>query len=221
MIIQSLLAFALVTATAGQALTVTSSPGAPDPGPAAGQTVLVNFDTMTLPAGYTLTGGYNYQTGTTGGAAAPAGDTTQYLYVSSALSPNTATLTTAFDLKSISFYWGSIDKYNQVDVLGANGVTLGSFGGGMFPPSNGDQHGSSTNERVFFTTSAGEAITGLRFSSTGIAFELDNIAGTPTGDGNANGIVPEPASWALMIGGFAFVGLAARRRRGTMPSVTA
>jgi hypothetical protein len=29
----------------------------------------------------------------------------------------------------------------------------------------------------------------------------------------ANSLVPEPASWALMLGGFGLVGLAIRRRR--------
>lgn len=210
------LALALVTATAGHALTYTATPGAPDPGPAAGESILVDFSSATLPAGYSLTGGYTYATGTTSAGAAPAGDTTQYLYVSSALSPNNATLTTAFDLSKISFYWGSIDTYNSVDVLGAGGVTLGSFGGSLFPPSNGDQHAATSNERVSFTAGTGEAITGLRFISTGVAFEIDDIAGTPAGDGNANGIVPEPAAWALMITGFGMVGSIARRRRDTM-----
>nr|WP_295662546.1 PEPxxWA-CTERM sorting domain-containing protein [Polymorphobacter sp.] len=221
MIKATALALALATATAGHALTYTVAPGAPDPGPAAGQSILVDFNSATLPAGYTLTGAYTYATGTTNAGAAPAGDKTQYLYVSSALSPNNATLTTAFDLSKISFYWGSIDKYNSVDVLGAGGVTLGSFGGSLFPPSDGDQHMATSNERVSFTASTGEVITGLRFTSTGVAFEVDDIAGTPAGDGNANGVVPEPAAWALMIGGFGMVGVASRRRRSAISTVAA
>jgi len=47
-------------------------------------------------------------------------------------------------------------------------------------------------------------ITGLRFGSTGVAFEFDNFAAAA---------VPEPAAWAKMIGGFGLVGAAARRRR--------
>lgn len=106
-------------------------------------------------------------------------------------------------------------------MLGAGGVTLGSFGGSLFPPSNGDQHAATSNERVSFTAGTGEVITGLRFTSTGVAFEVDDIAGTPVGDGNANGIVPEPATWALMIVGFGMVGVTARRRRSGMPSFSA
>ncbi len=207
-------AAALAAASAGQAVTVTSSFGSPDPGPGMGESILVDFNSMTLPAGYTLTGGYGYATGSSSSAATPAGDTTQYLYVSSALTPNNATLTTAFALKSISFYWGSIDKYNSVDVLGAGGATLGSFAGGMLMPANGDQSVPATNRRVYFSAGSGETITGLRFNSTGVAFELDDVAG------KAAGAVPEPAAWALMIAGFGMIGVASRRRR-SMPAVTA
>jgi hypothetical protein len=42
----------------------------------------------------------------------------------------------------------------------------------------------------------------------GFAVTLDNVAVSP-----ANSLVPEPASWALMLGGFGLVGLAIRRRR--------
>lgn len=214
----------MASATASQALTYSVAAGAPDPGyAAAGQTLLVDFNSATLPGGYTLTGGYGYSTGTTTGAAAPAGDTSQYLYVSSAITPNNATLTTAFDLASISFYWGSIDTYNSVEVLGTSGsvpVVLGTYGGSTFSPANGDQSSASTNERVFFTAGTGEAITGLRFTSTGVAFEVDDVAGSPITEGNPNGAVPEPAAWALMIAGFGMVGTAARRRR-TIKTVAA
>lgn len=202
----------LASATAGHALTVSSAFGAPDPGPAMGESVLVDFNSTTLPAGYTLTGGYGYAMGSSSSAAAPAGDASQYLYVSSALTPNNATLTTAFALKSVSFYWGSIDTYNTVDVLGKGGVTLGSFGGGTLMPANGDQTIPSTNRRVYFTAGSGEVITGLKFISNGVAFELDDVAGTAA--------VPEPAVWGLMIAGFGMVGAAARRRR-TMATVAA
>lgn len=48
-------------------------------------------------------------------------------------------------------------------------------------------------------------ITSLTFTDTNDEFWHGIQIGT--------GAVPEPAGWALMIGGFAFVGLAARRRR--------
>ena len=203
----------IMSATAGHAVTYTAVAGAPDPGFSADQTSLVDFDTPTPPPGYTLTGGYGFRTGTSGDAAAPAQDATQYFYVSSALTPNKATLTTAFDLSKISFYWGSIDTYNSVDVLGAGGITLGLFGGALFQPANGDQTGSSSNERVTFTANRGEVITGLRFVSTGVAFELDTVAGAAAVNGDANAAVPEPAAWVMMVGGLGLVDATARRRR--------
>ena len=209
----------LVSATAGHALTYTVTPGAPDPGFAVGQLSLVDFNTNVLPAGFTLTGGYGYRTGSTSEAAAPAGDTTQYLYVSSALSPNNATRTSPYALSSVSFYWGSIDTYNSVTVLGANGTSLGTFGGSLFPPANGDQGASTSNERVNFTAGPGEAITGLRFASTGVAFEVDSVAGSPLGGISGTGAVPEPATWAMMLVGLGAVGVGVRRRNRTMVAV--
>ena len=195
-------AAAMTFATAANAVTFSSTAGAPDPGVGPGETVLVDFDSA-LPAGYAVSGDFGLTTGSTGAAAAPAGDASQYFYVSSAIPTGIATLSTP-GLKRISFYWGSIDTYNFVDVLGPGGTTLLSVSGSMLPPANGDQGAGITNRRVFFTAAPGETITGLRFTSTGVAFELDTIGGSA---------VPEPATWGLLVMGFGLVGLSARRRR--------
>lgn len=200
---------ALLSAAAASAVTVMSVPGAPDPGPFAGQKLVVTFDAPNA-MGYSFDGNIHTAMSSSSSAAEPAGDTTTFGYVSSAFEPSTSTLTTP-GVKSISFYWGSIDTYNSVDVLGAGGTVLKTIVGGQIPPADGNQEVSSTNRRVDITAGAGETITGLRFKSTGVAFEFDNFA--------AAGAVPEPASWALFIGGFAMVGAASRRRR--MVSVAA
>lgn len=210
-------ALALLAAGSAQAVTVTSTFGAPDPGVGMGETILVDFN-GDLPDGYSLTGAFSYAMGTTSAAAAPAGDETRYLVVSSAMPNGIATLTTAFDLSTLSFYWGSIDDYNSVEVLGANGSVLLSLDGANLPPANGGQSQPATNRRVFFTAGEDEVITGLRFTSTGVAFEIDDIAGTAAGDGTGGG-VPEPATWAMMLVGFGMVGASVRRRQ--FKSVTA
>ncbi|WP_310497942.1 PEPxxWA-CTERM sorting domain-containing protein [Sandarakinorhabdus sp.] len=195
-------------ATAANAVGVVGAFGAPDPGKSANQDYVVTFDAPDA-AGYSWTGGLGTSCASLPGvAAAPAGDATCFGYVSSDLTPNTATLDTP-DLQSISFYWGSIDLYNTVEVLDQFGNVLLTETGGMLPPSNGDQSLGSTNRRIFFSAGAGERISGLRFTSTGVAYEFDDFA--------AN--VPEPASWAMLIAGFGLVGATARRRR--MTSVTA
>jgi len=201
-------------AAAANAVTVMSVPGAPDPGPSGGQSILVDFNSA-LPAGFTLTGNYAYATGTSANGAAPAGDMTRYLYASSALPGNSATLSSALNLSRVSFYWGSIDKYNTVDVLGAGGATIYSLNGSMLPPSNGDQSASSTNRRVSFTAGTGEVITGLKFISNGVAFEVDDVAGKIAGSGSGS-TVTEPGVWTMLIAGFGLVGVGSRRRRMTV-----
>jgi hypothetical protein len=192
--------------TAQAVVTFSTLPGAPDPGPAAGQTIVVDFDNPNAP-GYVFSAGINTAIGSLPGVyAAPAGDTTVFGYVSSAVTPNTTTLTTP-KLDSISLYVGSIDTFNLLEVLDGSGNVLLSIPGSLLPPADGDQGASDTNRRVFIDRVSGAAIEGLRFTSTGVAFEFDDIATTA---------VPEPATWAMLIAGFGLVGFAARRRRATV-----
>lgn len=197
---------ALIAAAPLAAASFVTTAGSPDPGIGAGEALVVTFDAPAA-AGYSWTGNLNVATGSSDAAAAPAGDATAYGYVSSALNPNWAELSTP-DLRSISFYWGSIDDYNMLEVLGAGGSVLltltGATPGVGTPPIDGNQILERTNRRVFITADAGETITGLRFTSTGVAFEFDDIA--------ANA-VPEPATWAMLIVGFGLIGVAARRRQ--------
>jgi hypothetical protein len=205
----------LAFATSAQAVSVTGAFGAPDPGPLSGQSVVWSFDGPGA-AGYSWSGGLATSCKSISGAAMPAvgpgGTASCFGYVTSAKNPNNATLSTP-DLKSISFYWGSIDKYNSVDVLGAGGATIFSIAGGALPPAAGNQKEPNSNRRVNFIAGAGQVITGLRLSSTGVAFEFDTFAAesmvTTAG-------IPEPASWAMLIAGFGLVGAASRRRNMTV-----
>lgn len=205
-----LAAAVLASASVAQAATFTSAFGAPDPGPGAGFTLIDNFNNASSqPAGVTITGGYAFRAFTANDAAAPAGDTTQYLYVSSALNPNNATINFA-NQRAVSFYWGSIDTYNKVDVLGVGGTSILTVTGSQIQPANGDRASGNTNQRVTFRAGTNETITGLRLTSTGVAFEIDDLFGI-AGSGSGS-TVPEPSSWAMLIAGFGLVGFASRRR---------
>jgi hypothetical protein len=194
---------ALLAASAANAVTITGAFGAPDPGPGPGQTIVVDFSNPNA-AGYVWSAGTIATANTTSSAAAaPAFDATTYGYVSPAFANNFATLSTP-NLKSISFYWGSIDDYNFLDILGAGGAVIYTVDGSMLPPANGDQSSSDTNRRIYIAAGAGETITGLTFRSTKVAFEFDDIAAAA---------VPEPQQWAMLIAGFGLVGAVARRQR--------
>lgn len=196
----AMMSFAL--ATGANAVTVSSTAGAPDPGPAPGQTIVFDFNSPTPE----LTGSFSLVTGSVSGVyAAPAGDATQYAVVPMAgqgLGVANLDVSALGTIKTLSFYWGSIDRYNTVEFF--NGATsVFALNGSMLPPANGDQGAGLTNRRVYFTFGPGEAFDSIRFTSDAVAFEFDDIA---VG-------VPEPASWAMMILGFGMVGYAARRRK--------
>ena len=204
----------------------TSGPAPGDPGLASFETSLVTFDAP-LHAGTTDTtsGPVALHTGTSGIAAAPAGDHGVY----QALGAGGSSLfdftgyVAGRNIRSLSVYVGSVDSYNSIDVLDRNLHVIGTITGSQLPGSNGDQGASITNRRLYINFAPGENVGGLDFRSSGIAFEFDTIGAssavfrnTPSGSTPAvlpPAVVPEPAAWSLMISGFAMIGLAARRRR--------
>jgi hypothetical protein len=163
-----------------QAQTVTSQLGTPDPGPLTGQTMIDDFDTVGNQPGYSWTGNLGVVQYTYPGyfATPAAGGATHYGIVTHPgdSSTKSATFKTP-PLSSISFYWGSIDGFNSVEILGNGGIPYSTIvSGGQFAPADGDQVSPATNRRVNIAAGPGQIITGLRFISTGITFEFDNIA---------------------------------------------
>ncbi len=140
--------------------------------------------------------------------AQPAGSTGGYAAVGPSNDQSSAILNlSAFGaISSITFLWGSVDTYNTISVLGT-GMTFGGGDEGV-SPANGDQSNPNSNRLVTLTFTGADQwnVTGLEFSSTGNAFEFDNVNVTTAA-------VPEPASWALMLGGFGAIGGALRSRR--------
>ena len=112
-----------------------------------------------------------------------------------------ATLNLGAGTTGVSFLWGSPDTYNSF-VLATNlaeyYVGPGAFGSSVL--LNGDRNAAYY---VNFTTSAGETITSLSFSSPGTnAIEIANVA-----------VVPEPGAYGLALAGLGVVGFAMTRRR--------
>jgi hypothetical protein len=122
--------------------------------------------------------------------------------------PGTIDLTSIGDIVNISLLWGSSDTYNLLEFLAANGTTvLASFTGADVSDGSGNPDNPLTNPVVRFNLTGTDVtdFSFLRLSSTENAFEIDNIA--------INDGVPEPATWGMMLLGFAGIGVAMRRRR--------
>jgi len=123
--------------------------------------------------------------------------------------PGTIDLSSFGDITSLSFLWGSVDSYNVLNFLDASGNVLASFtGSDIFNPATGSQTDPNTNPVVTFLLSGADitdfAKLQLTTNPSQNAFEIDNLAINP---------VPEPATWGLMLLGFAGVGFAMRRSK--------
>ncbi len=107
----------------------------------------------------------------------------------------------------LSFVLGSLDTYNGLTLAYEDGSSQLYAGGQIindltFP--SGNQISGETNGVVTYSVANGPRLTGATFTSSANSFEFDNIA---------TAAVPEPATWAMMIGGFGMVGFGLRRRR--------
>ncbi len=202
------LATAMLLCGAGAAeAAVAISFSSADAGPLVGKTLVWNFDDVQN-ADYSVlfsagSGLRKVSAGTTSTAAPPPGATGYYAAVRKG---GTMTLSTP-GISALSVFMGSPDSYNSLrfnfldgtsEVL--NGVQLA---GGAF---NGDQTIGRYMSYVFDKT-----VSSVVFGSSGDSFEFDNIAVVAAAPGVISA-VPEPQTWALMIGGFALVGSALRRR---------
>ena len=194
---------ATVSTGANAAITMGSVAG-PWVNPGFAATALYDFESAAP-----FSGGLVTNTSVSGVRAQPWSSTGNYATVSpSDGTPGIFDLT-AFDaISKISLLWGSIDTYNDLDVLDINNNVLATFNGAtVIAAANGDQSDPQTNRLVTLTLT-GNSMTDaakLRFRSSGNAFEFDNVA-------IQAGAVPEPTTWALMIGGFGLVGASMRRR---------
>jgi len=176
------------------------APGAASP--SSTFTVVNTFDNATG-----LTGsGFEIKTPPADSAGAPPANSvpagTPYLAVQGG---GSATYNFTNRVAAFQFDWGSIDGFNTLTFRSNLGGDVIVPGTDFTNPANGNQVSPGTNGLFTVTGDAGEFFSSVTFSSTVNSFEVDNLA--------VSGAVPEPASWAMMIGGFGLMGSAVRRRR--------
>ncbi len=205
----------LASAGAASALTITYPTALGDATTLpAGQTLVVDFNSdivdntdnpylyPTLLAGYTMTlngATVGYQEGQTGYSGnLPENPVTTYLTV---IPNGSATLQALSGFKAFSFYMGSPDTYNSIQIF-KDANLLHTVSGTTLVDGDTNQNwgfGQRINVNL-----DGQVANKIVFTSTEFSFELDNIAVAA---------VPEPATWGLMIGGFGMAGAMLRRRR--------
>ncbi len=182
-------------APASAMVTFTFTPSVPSP--TSGFVVVDNFSTTAglTGTGYSLQTPPNTLTGVAPANAVPYG--TSYLDV---VAGGNATYTFApGGVSAFQFDWGTIDTYNV--------LTIGFVGGGSQTILGSTLIGTGTpaeSSGVFTYIDTTQKVSLVNFSSGGNSFEVDDLA---------IAAVPEPGVWALMLGGFAMMGAALRRRR--------
>jgi hypothetical protein len=171
--------------------------------PAPGMTVFEDFEGLAS----SITSGSLYQIKTapsdSNGAVIPTSTFpgTKYLSV---LGGGNATITFAPNVRGFSFDWGSTDAFNTLRINYNSGLFVNVIPGTTFVNvANGNQVLPITNGRFTVHGNNNEVFNSIQLSSSAPSFEVDNIAA----------VVPEPATWAMMIIGFGAAGSIIRRRR--------
>jgi len=199
----SLLATTAVAVPANAAVTFSFAPGVGSPS-GVGFIVVDQFNNASglTGSGFLIRTGANNNTG-----ARPANSTipgTPYLAVQTG---GSATFTFAAPVSAFQFDWGSIDTFNTLTVTGifSGPAPAPIIPGSNFPNlANGNQVAPATNGLFTLIATGGDVFTSVTFSSSGRAFEVDNLATLA---------IPEPATWAMLIAGFGMIGFGLRSRR--------
>jgi hypothetical protein len=211
---QLLAAFAALAVAGSANAAVTTSFTQGGSSPSTGFTVIDTFNNL---SGVTTNfGSVIVQSVNNGNGAPPANSNplgTSYLSV---LGGGSATINFAPSTTAFQFDWGSIDSYNTLKIYSSIGNITIIPGTSSFPnAANGNQSAPGTNGLFTVVGTAGETFSKIDLLSGTNSFEIDNLAV------KTSGVVPEPATWAMLIAGFGLVGAAMRRQRLTPVRVSA
>jgi hypothetical protein len=208
----------LIASAANAVVTITvEAPGRETTSQSVANPAIATFDTtpLGLNTGLTLTAGgttatidtLNVQSADVYGGA---GGTGHYGAVQTG---NTTTITFSGGTADyFGFYASAIDSqssfivFNGATVLYTNSLSLIPVAAGNFGNPDAPFAGQNAGQGyAFFNVNSTTPITKVVFTQANTfgAFEFDNLT---------IGTVPEPATWALLIAGFAMVGFSMRRR---------
>jgi hypothetical protein len=127
-------------------------------------------------------------------------------------------------LKALGFDFGSDDWGSVTKIDSLNGSKTLNFGETLYGFTYIGLHfggGGPTgvgNGTAFYKLDVGNGLENifLKYQGSSGAVLYRTAQGptvNPPGGGNGGAVVPEPATWAMMIGGFGLLGAAVRRRR--------
>lgn len=148
--------------------------------------------------------GYDFYTGDVPSRSkAVPGNDTPYLSVDGG---GEAEIQFTDPVRSFSFDYSTVDTYNTLTILYANGTSQSFTGTEILA---GFPTGSTSGNLT--VNGNGSLIKGLLLDTTSAAFEVDNLSISANVVG-----VPEAGTWAMMVVGFGAIGAASRRRRTSL-----
>jgi len=106
-----------------------------------------------------------------------------------------------------SFQWGALGAGANNVSYSVGGVSGGDVSGGALLTASNNL--DTTLSTVFGSFVATAAVSQISFSAAGLGLSIDPIVDNVS----VSSAVPEPATWAMMLIGFAGLSLASRRRR--------
>lgn len=162
---------------------------------------VLDFESASLPAGVTEVGGLRISSPSGparywGGNTTPGGS-----YWLEYGGPDTLTFNFSTAISAFGLYIGGLQFVNTLSWTDSQGVQTAQI--------EADHNGGYS---FLGFTDLGQSITSVTLSSPIDSNGLDDVL---FGNPGRGGAVPEPASWALMIGGLGLAGAALRRRRAT------